>query len=279
MNKTPAFQWYAKDFLSDANVIKMTASEVGAYILLISICWVEGSLPNDLEDLSLLAKTPLEQFKISWNKRLSVCFVLNEKANAFFHPRLQKEIKKQKEFRQKKSNAGKESGRKRRENRELRAEHVFNSVQTKAEQTRTLLSSSSSSTTLKNKETTEAVVKKATATKISDEEWLSGLEKSIAYKHANVLIEFERAKVWCANNNRQPTRRFFVGWLNRILRPMEIQNNGTIQKPNGNGYKPNDAGTRNAERISNTHVFVAELLRQGQLEEEQNLLGECDRFG
>jgi len=138
MNKSPAFQWYAKDFLSDLNVIRMSASEVGAYVLLISVCWVEEVLPNDLDDLALIARMPIDEFKKSWSKHLSRCFVLNEKTNTFFHPRLQKEFQKQKDFRKKKSDAGKASGRKRKANKELSSEQVFDSVQTKDEQNRTL---------------------------------------------------------------------------------------------------------------------------------------------
>ncbi len=44
-----------------------------------------------------------------------------------------------------------------------------------------------------------------------------------------------------------------------------------------NQHQPNDAGTRNAQRIDNTDAVIAELLRQGA--SEQNLLGERDVIG
>ena len=133
MNKAPAFQFYADAFLADANVRVMNTEQVGAYMLLIATCWVEMSLPNDIEELAALAKMDVESFQPAWERRIKRCFEYNEKRNCFLHPRLEKEIRKQKEFRKKKSDAGIESGRKRREYRQIDAEQVFDSVRTKDE--------------------------------------------------------------------------------------------------------------------------------------------------
>lgn len=69
--------------------------------------------------------------------------------------------------------------------------------------------------------------KKATTPKQTDDEWLESLTKTEAYKQIPVLKEFDKAKIWTDANGRQCTRRFFIGWLNRI-KPMEVTN----------GYKP-----------------------------------------
>lgn len=45
MNKAPAFQFYAADFLTDTS--EMTCQEVGAYIRLLSLQWVNGGLSSD----------------------------------------------------------------------------------------------------------------------------------------------------------------------------------------------------------------------------------------
>ena len=68
MNKSPAFQFYPADFLSDKNTLVMSAQEIGAYCLLIFVCWSEGFLHDDPEELATIARLPLDQFKKSWEK-------------------------------------------------------------------------------------------------------------------------------------------------------------------------------------------------------------------
>jgi uncharacterized protein YdaU (DUF1376 family) len=102
--KAPAFQFYAADFLADKNVAVMGAAEVGAYILLISYCWREGSLPDDAEELAALARMPLEQFEKSWEKRIRRCFELSAEGQ-WTHPRLEEERQKQADNREKKRHA------------------------------------------------------------------------------------------------------------------------------------------------------------------------------
>jgi uncharacterized protein YdaU (DUF1376 family) len=99
--KAPAFQCYAADFLADKNVMVMSAEEVGAYWLLILVCWREGVLPNDMEELAALARIPIERFEPSWNKRIARCFEQNLEGE-WVHPRLEKERHKQDENREKK---------------------------------------------------------------------------------------------------------------------------------------------------------------------------------
>ncbi len=142
-NKFPAFQLYAKEFVSDRNVLVMNAKEVGAYFLLICACWIEEDLPNDLHDLALTARMPFKEFVVAWEKRIARCFKLDERKNVFFHPRLRKEITKQKAYSRKQSDKGKESGRKRREKKALNprtpVEPQFNNGSTEREPNRTLL--------------------------------------------------------------------------------------------------------------------------------------------
>jgi uncharacterized protein YdaU (DUF1376 family) len=101
--KSPAFQFYPGDFLSDFNVAVLTTQEVGAYLLLMCFCWTEGSLPDDLDELSSVAKMDIEAFSASWDKRLKRCFVQEE--GRWIHPRLNAERVKQQEFSRKMSEA------------------------------------------------------------------------------------------------------------------------------------------------------------------------------
>lgn len=110
MAKAPAFQFYPADFLADANVAVMTTEEVGAYLILTLFAWRENGLPDDVEELSALAKMPLDRFKTSWERRLARCFEKREDGR-FVHPRLEAEREKQAAFRQRMSEVGKRGGR------------------------------------------------------------------------------------------------------------------------------------------------------------------------
>ena len=54
MNKAPAFQFYAGDYLSSSRVTLLTLEEEGAYIRLLCHCWLHGSIPNDPEMIARL---------------------------------------------------------------------------------------------------------------------------------------------------------------------------------------------------------------------------------
>ena len=151
MPGSPAFQFYAADYLADENVSVMTLEEEGAYWRAIAYCWREGSIPADDGRLSRLLKG-------ATNQTLTVvrnCF--NQMATdptRLIHPRLEIERKKQAEWRSKSSEAGKKSGKSRRD-KKFSTEPTFNSGSTKPEpnanQTGTLLLQSSSSSSLNTK--------------------------------------------------------------------------------------------------------------------------------
>lgn len=99
--KSPAFQFYPKDWLTDEKVLAMTPAERGEYITLLCVDWLndglkEGFWPG-LNQGSTLVRS---------------CFVDHPtKAGYLTNPRLQKERQKQASWREKSSNAGKESGK------------------------------------------------------------------------------------------------------------------------------------------------------------------------
>ena len=47
--KAPAYLWYPKDYLADANTVLMSLEEEGAYRRLLDYCWLEGSIPGDMK--------------------------------------------------------------------------------------------------------------------------------------------------------------------------------------------------------------------------------------
>lgn len=104
-NKSPAFQFYPGDFLSDENVISMNCEERGIYITLLSICWIQGSIPADQTKILRLLPNPIPP---SLPKIVMDRFTpLPEKPDRLVNNRLEKERKKQSDFREKKSNSGK----------------------------------------------------------------------------------------------------------------------------------------------------------------------------
>ena len=107
-NKSPAFQFYPKDYLSDINVQIMSLSERGAYMSLLCHEWLEGGLPNDDDMLSILSGLGKEWFGKSGEK-IKKCFTI--KSGNFINPRLEKERKNQKDRRKKRSDAGKKGNK------------------------------------------------------------------------------------------------------------------------------------------------------------------------
>jgi uncharacterized protein YdaU (DUF1376 family) len=104
MNNAPAFQHYVGDFLSHPIVALMTAQEVGAYWLLVNYEWKSGELPNDIEELAIYARLPVETFEPMWTRRISRCFQLTGR-NTWIHPFLESERLKHETIREARQNA------------------------------------------------------------------------------------------------------------------------------------------------------------------------------
>ena len=109
MNKSPAFQFYVKDFLTDDKVAVMNMEARGVYITLLSFCWNNNGLTNDQEELKEMCGNPANWDKI-W-KKVGKCFY--ENGNKLFNKRLDKEREKQKAWKEKSSKGGKKSAEKR----------------------------------------------------------------------------------------------------------------------------------------------------------------------
>ena len=133
MNRPPAFQFYAKDFLSDENVIAMSMENRGIYITMLAMCWIQDGISSDLEIVS------------SWMKSSSLiarCFY--EKDGKLRNHRLDEERRKQLLWKEKCSKGGLKSV----ETRRLR-KGSSRVVQLKVNNHPTLQSSSSSSNVYK----------------------------------------------------------------------------------------------------------------------------------
>jgi hypothetical protein len=104
--KSPAFQFYAAEFLADENVVLMTNRELGCYIKLICYCWREGSIPSDVPKIAKLCGEDGLAMAELW-LAISSCFeMIDGDTSRLVHPRLESERKKQIGYRKGRSEAG-----------------------------------------------------------------------------------------------------------------------------------------------------------------------------
>lgn len=104
--KSPSYQRYPRDYLSDENVQLMSMEEEGCYNRLMDYCWIEGSIPADPQLLARLCKgvTPPEI--------VLRCFKSGVLDGRLVHARLDIERQKQEEWRAKSALGGKHSAHK-----------------------------------------------------------------------------------------------------------------------------------------------------------------------
>lgn len=113
--KSPAFRFYPKDFLTDENVALMCLDEVGAYIVLLCHCWLEGSIPMDKSKLARLCKVTDEEMARIW-PAIEGCFSIDKKdPQRVVSLRLEIERRKQRDWARKSAEGGRRSGKSRKE--------------------------------------------------------------------------------------------------------------------------------------------------------------------
>ena len=107
--KAPAFQFYTKDWLSDARVLAMSLEERGLYIGLMAVCWTERcQLPADEARLARIAGVPVTRFRRLW-RAVEGCF--ERHGDTYRHPRLDREQERQTQHREKQARNGAKGGR------------------------------------------------------------------------------------------------------------------------------------------------------------------------
>lgn len=72
--KSPAFQFYAKDFLASAKVQRMSLAQIGAYIKLLALAWLDDGLPTEPKDLARMLGVTVAAFRALWGGALGECF-------------------------------------------------------------------------------------------------------------------------------------------------------------------------------------------------------------
>lgn len=65
-----------------------------------------------------------------------------------------------------------------------------------------------------------AVSPKPAKVELTDDQWLAEIAADSAYAHVSIPTEWAKMHRWCSANRKQPTRRRFINWINRIDRPV-----------------------------------------------------------
>ncbi len=94
--RSPAFQFYPKDFLTDPCVIAMSLEERGLYITLLCRAWMDDGLPGSLEEISEISGEDPRKIRRIF-PRVAHCF--EERDGRYYQPRLERERAKQQQFR------------------------------------------------------------------------------------------------------------------------------------------------------------------------------------
>lgn len=102
--RAPAFQFYAREFLSD--VAALTNRELGAYWRLCCLCWTHGGLPTDVRRLAHMANESPREFGKLWP---ALAPYFEEREGRLLQPMLERERKKQAEFRELQARKGRQS--------------------------------------------------------------------------------------------------------------------------------------------------------------------------
>ena len=102
-NKSPAFQFYARDFLADMKVQLMSMEQRGMYITLLSYAWIENGIPNDPNKIKILCNNPANFDEVIAD--VLDCF--KEKDGRLYNARMESVRSEQLERREKASMAGK----------------------------------------------------------------------------------------------------------------------------------------------------------------------------
>lgn len=103
MNKPPAFQFYAKDWLVDT--ARLTLEEEGAFIRLLAHEWIEGHIPADEREIARLLGVGIRTFRKLF-RSLRKHFLANSNGG-LVNARLESERHKQAAYRELQAMKGK----------------------------------------------------------------------------------------------------------------------------------------------------------------------------
>jgi len=107
MNKSPAFQWYPADWLSDMRVRLLPWAAKGLYVDLLCYCWREGYIPADSTAIAQLCGC----HDLAMIEQCLELFCVTDDPTKLNHKRLEKERVKQNDHRNERSESGKKGAK------------------------------------------------------------------------------------------------------------------------------------------------------------------------
>jgi len=107
MNKSPAFQWYPADWLSDMRVRLLPWAAKGLYVDLLCYCWREGYIPADISAIAQLCGC----HDLAMIEQCLELFCATDDPTKLTHKRLEKERVKQNDHRNERSESGKKGAK------------------------------------------------------------------------------------------------------------------------------------------------------------------------
>ncbi len=94
---------------------------------------------------------------------------------------------------------------------------------------------------------------------VADEEYIAKLQKNPAYSHIDFFIEYNKASAWCDINNRKLSRRFFLNWINRVDRPVNINSGENSNGQNTGHQRFQSTAERNTTRLAGSAGYLESL--------------------
>jgi len=213
MNKSPAFQFYASDFLVDT--AEMTNQEVGAYIRLLSHQWVNGGLNGDPNRLANAVGIGLLDVWDHIKHKFDLC-----DDGKYRNPKLEKVRQAQIDYRNRQSEAGKKGAAKRWDS------NPNGNPNSNPNGKKVALQSSSSSSSSVSQKSRASPFLPPTEKEVN--EYI--LEKGYSID-AEYFVSFYESKGWMVGRNKMKSwKASITGWHKR---------NETSNKGNNNGQQDN----------------------------------------
>lgn len=106
MKKPPAFQFYARDWLTDDKRSEMSIAQRGVHADLMAYQWVNGSVPGDIQSLARIVGIGVEEMQEIFAGPLAACYPVNGDGRRR-NPRLERQRAELELYRKRRSHAGK----------------------------------------------------------------------------------------------------------------------------------------------------------------------------
>jgi len=192
------------------------AEQAGAYILLLCYQWMNGTVPNDDQELCAIGRCSAAALVVVKRK-----FIPAETPGQLVNHRLESIRQEQDAYRTRQAEYGKAGGRPAK-GLPKGSQRVAKGLP-KGSQTSLPLPQPPSLTPAQPSTLVESA-----SPSTSQEDFFAECRSNPAYAGIDVDREWHKMSAWCLANRQKPTRRRFVNWLNRADKPLTEYRNPKI---------------------------------------------------